>query len=177
MLINKETKEKIWEHEFKELYPETSFPTTFTNEILEDFNHAVLNYPAQPVPAVLEKVIDAGIEVIDSKYFQKWELQPLSPEEIQDKLNNLKQEIVANVQQRLDDFANTRNYDGILSACTYATSSVPKFAEEGQYCVEARDNTWSVLYSILADVEAGTRNIPSSYSEIELELPVLVWPN
>ena len=36
-----------------------------------------------------------------------------SPEEIQ-------AEIVAAAQQRLDDFARTRNYDGILSACTYA---------------------------------------------------------
>ena len=92
-----------------------------------------------------------------------------SPEE-------LKSEIVAATQQRLDDFARTRGYDGILSACTYATSTVPKFQAEGQYCVNARDATWAKLYQILAEVEAGTRPMPSGYADIEPELPVLEWP-
>ena len=84
--------------------------------------------------------------------------------------------IVQATQQRLDDFARTRNYDGILSLCTYATSSVPKFAAEGQYGVEARDATWAKLYAVLAEVEGGTRPMPSGYSDIEGELPALVWP-
>lgn len=79
-------------------------------------------------------------------------------------------------QQRLDDFARTRNYDGILSACTYATSTVPKFAAEGQYCVEARDATWAKLYAIMAEVEAGTRPLPAGFSDVEPDLPVLAWP-
>jgi hypothetical protein len=65
----------------------------------------------------------------------------------------------------------------MLSACTYATSTVTKFAEEGQYCVDARDATWNKLYEIMAKVEAGTRPVPSGYSDIEAELPVLEWPN
>jgi len=85
-------------------------------------------------------------------------------------------QIVAQTQIRLDTFARTRNYDGILSACTYATSTVPKFAAEGQYCVEARDVTWATCYQIMADVQEGTRPMPSGYANIEGELPVLVWP-
>ena len=73
-------------------------------------------------------------------------------------------------------FARTRNYDGILSACTYATSPTPKFQTEGQYCVVARDATWARLYEILGEVEAGTRPVPSGYADIAPELPVLVWP-
>lgn len=92
-----------------------------------------------------------------------------SPEELQS-------EIVAATQQRLDDFARTRGYDGILSLCTYATSTVPKFAAEGQYGVEARDATWAKLYEILAEVEAGTRPMPSGYADIEPLLPPLEWP-
>lgn len=88
----------------------------------------------------------------------------------------LQSEIVAATQQRLDDFARTRNYDGILSAATYATSTVPKFQAEGQYAVEARDATWGTLYQILADVEAGTRPAPKGYADIEPELPALAWP-
>ena len=82
----------------------------------------------------------------------------------------------ADVQQHLDAFARTRGYDNILSACTYATSTVPKFAAEGQYAVEARDATWAKCYEVLAEVEAGSRPMPT-LDELLAELPVLTWPN
>jgi hypothetical protein len=85
--------------------------------------------------------------------------------------------IIEATQRRLDEFAQTRNYDNILSACTYATDANPKFAAECQYCVEARSATWSKLYEILAAVEAGTRSAPAGYQDIESELPALAWPN
>lgn len=79
------------------------------------------------------------------------------------------------IQQRLDDFAKTRGYDNILSAATYATSTVAKFATEGQYAVDARDATWAKCYEILAVVEAGTRPVPT-LDELLAELPALTWP-
>lgn len=85
-------------------------------------------------------------------------------------------EIVDETQQRLDAFAQTRNYDSILSACTYATSTVFKFQTEGQCCVESRDATWQRLYEILGEVAAGTRPLPDNYADVESELPVLAWP-
>ena len=79
-------------------------------------------------------------------------------------------------QARLDAFARTRNYDGILSACTYATSTVPKFKAEGQCCVNARDTTWAALYELMADVKAGKRPMPGSVAEVMDLLPGLSWP-
>lgn len=93
-----------------------------------------------------------------------------------DALVALQSSIVAATQQRLDDFAKTRGYDGILSACTYATSTVPKFAADGQAAVNARDTTWATLYTVLAEVQAGTRPMPTGFADIEPLLPVLVWP-
>ena len=84
--------------------------------------------------------------------------------------------VVQATQERLDDFARTRNYDGILSACTYATSMVPKFATEGQYAVQVRDATWAALYALLAEVQAGTRAAPESFDDVQPLLPVLEWP-
>ena len=78
-------------------------------------------------------------------------------------------------QQRLDAFARTRAYDGILSAATYATSAVPKFAAEGQYAVQARDASWAACYQIMADVQAGLRAMPS-VEQVLSELPTLEWP-
>ena len=76
----------------------------------------------------------------------------------------------AAVQKHLDDFARTRGYDGILSAATYATSTVPKFKAEGQYAVDARDATWAKCYEVLAAVEAGSRPMPT-LEELLAELP------
>lgn len=94
---------------------------------------------------------------------------PLTDEQVQ-------ATFVAAIQQRLDDFARTRNYDNILSACTYATSSVPKFAAEGQRAVDLRDQTWAAAYTILDDVLANRRSMPASIADIEDDLPALEWP-
>lgn len=79
-------------------------------------------------------------------------------------------------QSRLDEFARTRAYDGILSACTYAASTVEKFKTEGQYCVDKRDETWARLYVIMSEVESGQRPVPTGYADIEPLLPALEWP-
>ena len=119
--------------------------------------------------------IQCGEDVSHGWRLVKGELQP--PEQ---PLPPTHEEIVAKyaagVQQHLDTFARARNYDGILSAATYATSRVPKFKAEGQYAVEARDVTWAKCYEVLAAVEAGSRPMPT-WDELLAELPVLRWPN
>lgn len=90
--------------------------------------------------------------------------------------SDLQSQVVEMVQRRLDNFAHTRAYDGILSACTYCTSQVPKFQVEGQYCVDARDAHWAQCYAILEEVLTGTRPMPT-LEEVEAELPLLAWPN
>ena len=81
----------------------------------------------------------------------------------------------AAIQAHLDDFAKTRNYDGIMSAATYATSAVPKFRLEGQYAVAARDAVWAKGYELMDAVLAGTRPMPD-LEEVLAELPALKWP-
>jgi len=79
------------------------------------------------------------------------------------------------VQNVLDSVAATRNYDGILSACTYATSAVPKFQAEGLACVAWRDAVWSSCYATLAQVEAQAIPQPT-VAELVASLPSIVWP-
>jgi hypothetical protein len=105
---------------------------------------------------------------------EKPEYPPKPSEE--ELLTNLYRDIVDSTQKRLDDFARTREYDGILSACTYVTSTVIKFKNEGQYCVEVRDATWYKLYEIMEEVTNNTRPVPSGYDDIKSELPILEWP-
>lgn len=121
-----------------------------------------------------------GIEKVGDVWQYKWRIDALSAEKIAAfqgaAATALQKAVVDATQARLDAFAQLRSYDSILSACTYANSTVAKFQAEGQYCVNARDATWAKLYAILADVQAGARTMPRSYADIEPELPALVWP-
>lgn len=122
-------------------------------------------------------VIPADPANVDYAEYSRWldeggvplPVDPATPEQIIASIADV-------VQQRLDAFAQTRNYDGILSACTYATSAVPKFAAEGQYAVNARDATWAACYQIMTAVQNGTRPLPG-VSDVLAELPALAWPN
>lgn len=92
-------------------------------------------------------------------------------------VQSLVRSITDATQKRLDDFARTRNYDGILSACTYASSTVPMFAAEGQCAVNVRDATWAALYAIMAEVQAGARPMPAGFLDVEPDLPTMTWPS
>lgn len=86
-------------------------------------------------------------------------------------------EIEDKIQLRLDTFAQSedRFYDGIMSACTYANSTNPTWQAEGEYCIQARDNTWATAYSILQQYLNGQIAKPT-WEDIEAQLPVLTWP-
>ncbi len=74
------------------------------------------------------------------------------------------------VQDRLDQAARTRGYDGILSAATYATSKNPRFGPEGIAFRDWRDAVWTYCYQALADVQAGKRAMPTA-KDLIAELP------
>lgn len=154
---------------------------TLTPEQAEQFRV----YPLTPTEAPAYDPITHGVRAaapvqVGGVWTQQWEIYPLPAEEVAANqaaaAQALQQSIVDATQRRLDEFARTRNYDGILSACTYATSAVPKFAAEGQYAVQARDATWAALYAFMADVQAGAQPVPSGFEDVEPLLPPLAWP-
>jgi hypothetical protein len=185
------------EWDIRVAHPNTSFPSQFRPP---DGYEWVFPTPQPTPPNPVIQVARETTPAISSKgqWEQRWEIVDKFDDYTDDqgvlhtkaeqeaaaiaadqkaKQEALIKQIEEAVQKRLDDFAATRYYNGILSACTYATSAVPRFKTEGQYCVEARDATWAKCYEILTAVQAGTRPMPSGYADIEGELPVLAWPN
>lgn len=83
-------------------------------------------------------------------------------------------QLTAVVQDYMDSTVQTRGYDNIHTACSYVNSTDHIFAIEGQACLVWRDTVWRKCYNILAEVKAGTREIPT-VEELITELPVLEW--
>jgi len=177
MYIHIATLQRVSEQEIRAAFPNTSFPSQFSPP---EGYAALFQSPTPTYDPITQGYREVTPTQINDKWYQAFEVYSLEPEVIaanqQAAALRVKQEIVDATQKRLDDFARTRNYDGILSACTYATSTALKFQAEGRYCFEARDATWAKLYQILAEVEAGTRPVPSGYADIEPDLPALAWP-
>jgi hypothetical protein len=111
----------------------------------------------------------------DYQEYKKWLMLGNTPQEIYTEEEKYLMRVASfsnHVQEHLDKTAQTRNYDGIMSLCTYATSTNEKFRREGQAGVEWRDAVWSKCYEILEEVQAGTRTAPT---DIISELPVFTW--
>ena len=139
------------------------------------------------VPAVFDTVqpdYDAATQAVDEfppvfsngRWERSYAVRAKTAEELAQAQQRLQNEIVEATQQRLDDFAKTKNYDGILSACTYATSTNAVFQAEGQRAVELRDATWQALYNVLGQVATQGR-VVNGYADVEADLPELTWPN
>lgn len=148
----------------------------------EQFNVVEFHETEPPtIDPMVEEVLFDGGEYVNERWQYKWKIEPYTEQQIatlaREKTLKQKSSLLDAVENRLTKFAQTRNYDSIMSACTYATSSVQKYAEEGAYCLQAREATWAKIYEILAEIDAGTRQMPDSILDIREELPALTWPN
>lgn len=167
-------------HAVRAAFHNTSFPAIMTDELLQEFGV----FPVTPSVPEFDRITQGIRErlptLLDGKYVQEWEIYPLDAETVAEnkdaEAKRIRREIMDGVQRYLDDFATTKTYDSMLSACTYATSTVPKFQREGQYCVEKRDECWATVARIEAEVLAGTRPAPAGFDDIKGELPALEWP-
>lgn len=89
-------------------------------------------------------------------------------------MDRAKTALTAAIQRHLDATAQTRQYDGILSLCSYATSTDPIFSTEGQAGVVFRDACWRKGEDVMEAVLQGQRAIPTE-AELLAEMPVIGW--
>lgn len=149
--------------------PTWDFPNGFVSE--KQFKH----YGCVKVEPTPKDNDTEGLPAfIGGKWTQTW--REFNQSEIAAQQKALQDDIVNKTQERLDSAAIEHGYDSILSLCSYATSTNVRFSTEGQYGVQLRDETWTTLDAILAEVKAGTRPMPESFDDIEPELPEIVWP-
>jgi len=80
----------------------------------------------------------------------------------------------AAVQAHLDATARARSYDSALSCVSYIDSTVAAYRAEATTMRDWRDAVWLRCYELLAEVQAGTRPVPTE-SELIALLPVIQW--
>jgi len=157
--------------------PEKSLPRVINAATMASFGALVVFNTTQPSITDQQVLVEGTPVFANDRWEQVWTVRDKTAEEIAADQQRIQADITEATQQRLDDFAQTRNYDDIKSACDYAGCSVTSFSVEGQYCKDKRAETWAKLYEILGEVQAGTRPMPTGYADIEAELPALSWPN
>ena len=158
--------------------PNTSFPKNPPDTLLADWDMHIVTVVNDPTydPRTHKIVNDALPTLVNGA----WLLNKSVVEMTQDEKDTYRARTVRQyelaVQDHMDDKVADREYDSMISACTYATSTNPKYGPEGQACLNWRDAVWDKCYEVLAEVDAGTRQ-PPTIDELIAELPVLTWPN
>lgn len=83
---------------------------------------------------------------------------------------------VAAISVAMEDAAKAKGYDSMLSAISYAQQPAgAPFQAEGAAFLAWRSAVWQAAFSVLAEVEAGTRALPTP-AEAVAAMPALNLP-
>ena len=159
-------------------YPEVSFPVVISDEVAADYDV----FPVVPTPQppytfyeqVCEEIFPA---LINNVWTQQWQVRSTTQEEKDATQQVVLDDITTGTSQHLDNFARTYPMFASMSdACSFYFFSNMRDDSHVTYAISARDETWAVVNQIISEVEAGTRPMPTGFSDIESELPPLAWP-
>lgn len=103
--------------------------------------------------------------------YQSWLSDGNSPAPFVPDVSATVQQAEMTVQALLDQVAVSWQYESMLSAATYATSTVQKFKTEALALIAWRDSVWSAAYDLLNKFEAGQKPLPSSAAELIAAMP------
>ena len=110
---------------------------------------------------------------VEQAYNGQWYVKGYAPEKPKELIYvEIQQEFTNAIQSYLDSKAQELNYDNCLSVCSYVDTGVAKFDAEGKAFRAWRSAVWAKGYEILAQVQAGEREIPTE-EELFAELPEL----
>jgi hypothetical protein len=79
------------------------------------------------------------------------------------------------IRNHVDAVAQAKNYDNAWSLGTYASSTIPEWAEQAQTFVAWRDQVWLFALAELAAIQGGERPVPT-IADLVASLPEIEWP-
>ena len=154
--------------------PHISFPSSMPNERLAEFDVFRVAQVPKPSTDYTQVVIEGQPMNVGGAWTQVWIVRDATDAEEAAAFSQLQATYEQAVQQHLDTTAQSRGYDNMMSACSYAAGSHPKFSVEGRDCIAWRSAVWEKSYEILTAVKNKTRPLPT-IEEVIAELPPMVW--
>lgn len=113
---------------------------------------------------------------VEEAYDGNWYVKGYAPAQpLEEVKAEIQKRLTDGVQNWMDSKVQERNYDNVHTCVgTYLYSPVDKFRLEAEAVRDWVSYVWQACYAILAQVEAGERDIPT-LEEVIAELPVLEW--
>jgi hypothetical protein len=156
-----------------------SFTTVSNFNALDDASLATYGYypyTSSPIPSfnpatqrLSQSFAFDGTSVSDT-----WTVINLTAEEQQAYIIQRLTEIGNGIGSFLDQAVSVKQYDSILSATSWTLSNITTYKSEGDAAIAYRDSIWSLFYSMVQAVQAGTQALPT-VGEFFASLPPL-WP-
>jgi len=174
------TGQLVSEREFRESYPNVSFPAALSAATLAEWGaDPVLAAPAPATTTYQSALRDGAVQDALGNWVQAWTVRDWSADEIAaydaQHIASVQKATIDAIQDLLDSTAREHGYDDLRSAVTYIGSSVAKWNNEGLRARAWRDECWSKAQAIENAVRAGTRALPT-VAEVLAEMPAANWP-
>lgn len=155
-------------------FPQTSFPSDLASADLSDFGVFPVTEVEAPTVDYTQVVSEGAPVNVGGNWTQVWIVRDATDAEESAALDEIQGKYEFEIQAHLDSTARSRGYDSMISACSYASGTHPKFSVEGQDCLAWRSAVWETAFQIMTDVRAGARPLPT-LQEVMAELPPMVW--
>ena len=131
------------------------------------------NVAGSPSEEKLKELCDK-LKITDYTISQEAPKRPIVELTAEQQKAKIKKTLLKAVDDYMDKTVRERGYDNIAKCVTYAGDEDPIFNREGTAAKKWRSKVYRKCYSILAEVEAGEREIPT-VEELIAELPVIEW--
>ena len=179
MKVAKQINDTVVIDTINNLYPHISFAddgSDFPDFIVSEGLYHIDN--ALPFDPITQKLVTVA-PYIDGTIARTVSIAALTTQEIAQMTIQKSGQVIdiykATASQLLDEFAQSRGYDNIISLTTYINDPNPDYVAEANRGIYLRSVWWTTLTAIMNDVLSGTRVLPASWEELQAELPELSW--
>lgn len=155
-------------------FPDTSFPQDLSAADLSDMGVFSVQPVASPDVLWTQIVFEGEPQLVNGAWVQSWVVRDATDAEKSAMVDARERQCSDAAQVHLDAGAQSRGYDDIVAACSYAASSHVRFGQEGRDCLQWRDAVWDAVSLVFQDVRAGRRDLPTA-DEVVAALPQIVW--
>jgi len=152
-----------------DLFPNCIFPINGPDAEWRAENNVIFHEFSKPYNSLTQLLIQSEPYLEDGKVYAV-QVADMTPEQLADRRKQDEKQLERNVQAHLDRQVQERDYDSILSACSYAYSDNATYQAEAQVCIDWRDAVWGAFFAAIR-----VETLPDAQALIA-SLPSLTWP-